>query len=150
MDELKKSIIENEGFSAKVYKDTLNNDTVGFGFLCSALTPDELALNNYQLEPMERESAERILDLKLKKLKAEVFKTFAWLKNQPDPVKDCVVEMCYQMGINSVKKFYTTMGFIKTYQYEKAYEYGLKSLWAKQTPKRAKRVLAKLLSAEQE
>ena len=115
-------IKENEGFSNKVYEDTLGYSTVGYGFLLAALTADEL-----------------------EKLTAAVFATFDWLKEKPQNVQEVVIEMAYQLGVSKVKKFVTTMHHIRMGEYEAAYQSGMNSLWAKQTPNRAKKVLGGLL-----
>ena len=138
-------IKENEGFSNKVYEDTLGYSTVGYGFLLAALTADELALNGGKYEPMSKETADKILELKLEKLTAAVFATFDWLKDKPKNVQEVVIEMAYQLGVSKVKKFVTTMHYIRTGEYEAAYQSGMNSLWAKQTPNWAKKVLGGLL-----
>jgi len=142
---LVEKIKENEGFSNKVYKDTLGYSTVGYGFLLAALTADELALNGGKYEPMSKETADKILKLKLEKLTAAVFATFDWLKEKPKNVQEVVIEMAYQLGVSKVKKFVTTMHHIRVGEYRAAYQSGMNSLWAKQTPNRAKKVLSGLL-----
>lgn len=137
-------IKENEGFRDKVYEDTLGYPTIGYGFLVSSLTPDELALNGSKLEPMSRAVANEILNLKLCKLERDVFEAFDWLRDKPQNIQDVVIEMCYQMGVAKVKKFVTTLQHIRVGEYKAAYENGMKSLWAKQTPNRAKKVLSGL------
>ena len=139
------NIKENEGFCGEIYEDTRGYKTIGYGFLVSALSKDELALNGGKIEPMGRAAADQILELKLKKLKPRVFEAFAWLKDKPQNVQDVVIEMCYQMDVNKVKKFVTTLHYIRTGEYEKAIANGLHSLWAQQTPNRAKKVLHGLL-----
>ena len=61
------SLLENikahEGFSARIYKDSVGKPTVGYGFLVAALSPDELKLNGGKVEPMSKEVAEKILNL---------------------------------------------------------------------------------------
>ncbi|MFW5613136.1 MAG: glycoside hydrolase family protein [Campylobacter hyointestinalis] len=138
---LKDKIKKNEGFENHIYKDTRGFATIGYGFLVSSLTKDELTLNGGKTEPMSREAAEQILDLKIKKLCAQVFEAFAWLRQKPKNIQEVVIEMCYQMGVGAVKKFHTTMHHIRVGEYRAAYENGMKSLWAKQTPNRAQRVL---------
>ena len=145
-DEFINEIKFNEGFRDRIYQCTAGKDTIGYGFKVDCLSSDEIALNGGKIEPMSRENADKILDLKLKKLEKSVFSAFDWLENAPLKVQECVIEMCYQMGTPSVKKFNHTLHFMRSGQYQKAYENGLKSLWAKQTPKRAKRVLGKLLA----
>nr|MBP3725421.1 glycoside hydrolase family protein [Campylobacter sp.] len=145
-DEFINEIKFNEGFSSKIYECSVGKDTIGYGFKVDCLSSDEIALNGGKVEPMPKENADKILNLKLKKLEKEAFEVFDWLENAPLKVQECVIEMCYQMGIPGVKKFNHTLHYMRTAQYQKAYENGLKSLWAKQTPKRAKRVLGKLLA----
>ena len=139
------NIKENEGFCERVYEDSRGFATIGYGFLVSALSPDELTLNGGKVEPMGRAAADQILELKLKKLKPRVFEAFAWLAEKPANVQDVVIEMCYQMDVNKVKKFVTTLHYIRTSEYEKAIANGLRSLWAQQTPNRAKKVLNGLI-----
>lgn len=139
------NIKENEGFCGEIYEDTRGYKTIGYGFLVAALSKDELALNGGKVEPMSRAVADQILELKLKKLKPKVFEAFAWLAEKPANVQDVVIEMCYQMGIAKVQKFVTTLHHIRTGEYEKAIANGLRSLWAQQTPNRAKKVLNGLI-----
>ena len=94
---------------------------------------------------MSKATADKILELKLEKLTAAVFATFDWLKEKPKNVQEVVIEMAYQLGVSKVKKFVTTMHHIRTGEYEAAYQSGMNSLWAKQTPNRAKKVLGGLL-----
>ena len=46
--------------------------------------------------------------------------------------------MCYQLGISGFSKFKKTIYLLETEQYEEASVEMLDSLWAKQTPRRAK------------
>ena len=140
------NIKENEGFCGEIYEDSRGFATIGYGFLVSALSPDELEINGGKVEPMSRAVADQILTLKLKKLKPKVFEAFAWLAEKPANVQDVVIEMCYQMDVNKVKKFVTTLHHIRMDEYEKAVQSGLRSLWAQQTPKRARKVLNGLLA----
>jgi len=142
---LKENIKENEGFRSYIYQDTRGYPTVGYGFKVSSLSKDELFLNGGKVEPMSKAVADQILEMKLIKLISSVCEAFPWLEDKPKNVQDVVIEMCYQMGVPGVKKFVTTLNFIKSGEYEAAYKNGLNSLWAKQTPNRAKKVLSGLL-----
>ena len=138
-------IKENEGLKDHRYEDSLGRLTVGYGFLLAALTADELALNGGKVEPMSKAVADQILEIKLIKLAPSVCEAFPWLKEKPKNVQEVVMEMAYQLGISKVKKFVTTMHHIRMGEYEAAYQSGMNSLWAKQTPNRAKKVLGGLL-----
>jgi lysozyme len=56
----------------------------------------------------------------------------------PQEIKDVVMEMCYQLGVTGVSKFKKTLAYLQDKQWEKASVEMLDSLWAKQTPNRAK------------
>lgn len=142
---LTQRIKKHEGFEPKIYDDTRGFKTIGYGFKICDLSTDEIAINGGKIEPMSKKTAEAILDLKLKKLKKAVFAEFDWLKEKPQNVQEVIIEMCYQMGVGAVKRFNTTLHFIRNNELERAYKNGLKSLWAKQTPNRAKEVLNGLL-----
>ena len=54
--------------------------------------------------------------------------------------------MCYQIGVSGFNKFKKTIYYLETEQYEEASLEMLDSLWAKQTPNRAKE-LSKQISS---
>lgn len=134
------SIKKNEGFSPYVYKDTLGYDTVGYGFKCSDLSPDELACNGGRYEPMSREVADEILEIKLTKLKKRVYSALSWLRIAPVNIQEAVCEMAYQLGVAGMLGFHNTLRLMSEGRYAEAAENMLKSKWAKQTPNRAKYV----------
>ena len=133
-------LIENikahEGFSARIYNDSVGKATVGYGFLVSALSPDELKLNGGKIEPMSREVAEKILNLKVSKLKKRVFQCLPWLESKPQSVQDTLIEMAYQLGLAGLMGFHHTLGCIEAGDYAQATRNLRASLLYRQTPKR--------------
>ncbi len=119
-----KAVKLSEGYKPTVYKDTLQIDTIGYGFAIKDLYLDE-------------EVCDIILEQKLKKLIKSADKKFEFLKYMPQKGKDVVYEMCYQLGINGVSKFKKTLAYMQDKKYDKAAVEMLDSLWAKQTPNRA-------------
>ncbi|OCS09273.1 lysozyme [Campylobacter fetus subsp. testudinum] len=142
---LKDSIKSNEGFRDRVYKDTLGKDTIGYGFLVKSLDDDELELNGGFIEPMSKEVADKILDLKLKKLKWGVNLLLPWLEQKPTGIQDALIEMAYQLGTCKMMGFVNTLEYIKSGKYEQAKANLKNSLWAKQTPKRAENLIKALV-----
>ena len=120
-----KSIKYHEGFKSKVYKCTEGYDTIGYGFAIKDLELDE-------------DIAELILLRKLEKLQHRIASTFSWWYNSPNAVKNVVTNMCYQLGVSGFSKFKKTIYLLETGQYEDASIEMLDSLWAKQTPNRAR------------
>ena len=119
------SIKKNEGYVKVVYKDSLGIDTIGYGFAIKDLELDE-------------DICDEILLRKLKDLDKKVNKKFGWFIYMPPNIKDVVIEMCYQLGVGGFSKFKKTISYLQNKQFKDASEEMLDSLWAKQTPNRAK------------
>ena len=128
LDDIKK----HEGFRARVYQCTEGYDTIGYGFAIKDLD-------------IEEDIGDMILIRKLEKLQKRIASTFGWFFNSPEDVKDVVTNMCYQLGVSGFSKFKKTIYLLETEQYQEASIEVLDSLWAKQTPNRAKE-LSEILS----
>ena len=118
-------IKKHEGFEPRVYKCSEGYDTIGYGFAVKDLELDE-------------DIADLILTRKLENLQKRISHTFGWFYNSHKEVKDVVTNMCYQLGLSGFSKFKKTIYYLETEQYDEASLEMLNSLWAKQTPNRAK------------
>lgn len=134
------SLIENikahEGFREHIYKDSVGKATIGYGFFVTALSPDELKLNGGKAEPMSKEVAEKILNLKVAKLQKRVFQCLPWLESKPQNVQDTLIEMAYQLGLAGLMGFRHTLGCIEAGDYAQAAKNLRAGLLYRQTPKR--------------
>ena len=126
-DELREAVKLSEGYRARVYKDTLGIDTIGYGF----------AIKDLELD---KDICDMILDKKLNKLIKDVDNKFSFMDDIAVEAQDVVYEMCYQLGINGFSKFKKTIAYLRDENYEMAAIEMLDSRWAKQTPNRAKRL----------
>tara|TARA_A100001011_G_C13956619_1_gene693476 strand:+ start:190 stop:615 length:426 start_codon:yes stop_codon:yes gene_type:complete len=120
-----KDIKKHEGFEPKVYKCTEGYDTIGYGFAIKDLV-------------LDKDVADLILMKKLHEMLQRILIAFPWFKNIDDEAKGVVINMCYQLGLKGFSKFKKTIYLLETEQYEEASVEMLDSLWAKQTPNRAK------------
>ena len=127
MDNLLKRIKESEGYSSTVYECTEGYETIGYGFAIKDLY-------------LSKRVSNIILEEKLNKLKKDVENKFDWVSDSPKAIRNSVIEMCYQLGINGFSKFKKTIYYLETEQYFEASIEMLDSLWHKQTPQRAKRI----------
>ena len=123
--DLLKELKKHEGFEPRVYKCTEGVDTIGYGFAIKDLYLDE-------------DIAELILMRKIQKLLERIIVVFPWFENSPEEIKFVVTNMCYQLGLKGFSKFKKTIYYFETEQYEEGSSEMLDSLWAKQTPNRAK------------
>ena len=133
--ELIKDIKRHEGFRPTVYKCTEGYDTIGYGFDIKDLDIDE-------------DVADLILMKKLHTLLQRISIAFPWFQDIDDIAKSVVVNMCYQLGLRGFSKFKKTIYLLETNQYQEASIEMLDSLWAKQTPNRAKELSETLRSID--
>tara|TARA_R100001443_G_scaffold44189_1_gene57133 strand:- start:436 stop:840 length:405 start_codon:yes stop_codon:yes gene_type:complete len=119
------SIKKHEGYVGIVYKDSLGVDTIGYGF----------AIKDLELD---RDICDIILERKIHELESRVVNKFEWYVDMPEEIQDVVMEMCYQLGVTGVSKFRKTISYLKKKEFKNASIEMLDSLWAKQTPNRAK------------
>jgi lysozyme len=130
---LLKDIKKHEGFKPTIYKCTEGYDTIGYGFAIKDLVLDE-------------DICEIILLRKLHKLLERILIAFPWFKEIDNNAKEVVINMCYQLGLSGFSKFKKTIYLLETEQYEEASIEMLNSLWAKQTPARAKELSSRIKS----
>ncbi len=127
----------DEGLRLTAYKDTLGVWTIGYGHT----GPDV-----FENLVISQETAEFYLwqDIEEAKQIAKKLEFFDKL----DPVRQAaIINMCFQLG-NKIFQFKRTLAAIRDEKYYVAESYGLDSLWAKQTPNRAKRVLRQIATGE--
>ncbi|ODS29849.1 MAG: hypothetical protein SCARUB_05049 [Candidatus Scalindua rubra] len=125
IDEIIKSIKNNEGFRSRVYKDSLGFDTIGYGF----------AIKNLELS---ESISDILLKQKLLMLIINIHERFQWFRKMPDKIQGVVVEMCYQLGITGFSKFRKTIAYLANKRWKEASKEMMNSRWAVQTPNRAK------------
>ena len=120
-------IKQEEGFKGTVYKCTEGFDTIGYGTRL----------------PLSKEESELILEYRLKIIKSQLtgylynldIKQEAW---------DILFNMAYQLGVRGVLNFKKMIKALEKQDYKTAAKEGLDSLWHKQTPNRAKRLMDRL------
>lgn len=118
-----------EGFSGTVYKCTEGFDTIGYGTKL----------------PLNREESELLLNYRLNKAIGQIKSSLYHLDIKQE-AWEILFNMGYQMGLGGLLQFKNMIKALESQDYVEASRQMLDSLWAKQTPKRAKR-LAKRMEA---
>lgn len=67
-----------------------------------------------------------------------------WFTELDEPRQHCILEMSYQMGVEGVQGFSKMIEALRNDDYPRAAAEALDSLWAKQTPSRARDVAQRL------
>jgi lysozyme len=137
--DLNRQLRGDESVEPCVYLDSLGYSTIGVGRLVdkrkpgSGLRPDEISylLNN--------DIDDRINALTRK---------LPWFQNLDDARQGVLLNMSFQMGVEGLLKFVTTLALVRSGDYDKAADGMLQSLWAKQTPARAARLSKQMKTGE--
>ena len=125
-------IKKHEGYRKRVYKDSLDKDTIGYGFLISALE-------------LDKDICDIIL---MRKIWAIEDKLYPEIYRYPKIVKIVLVEMAYQLGVKGLMAFEKTLEYAKQRNWKKMSVEMLDSEWAEQTPDRAKELSDIIRSVE--
>ena len=128
-------IKKHEGYSKKVYADSLGYPTIGIGFLVSSLELDE-------------DVCDIILERRLKKNEEVLQRKMTYYSKLPIEVQNIIQNMYYQMG-NRLFNFVKTLHYIESGKWRAASLEMLDSLWAKQTPNRAKELSERMAKVDE-
>ena len=118
--DLTERIKKHEGFRSRPYFDSLGVGTIGYG--TTWITEEE---------------ADMLLRNRLQSCSAEIDSYIDELSVSIDEVRRAILyEMCYQLGIDGVKRFRKMWEALADMDYEKASREMKTSRWHKQTPAR--------------
>lgn len=125
-----RSLRGEEGEVLHEYKDHLGYSTIGIGRLIDkrkggGITKDEAAY---------------LLGNDVDKVVDQLNKRIPWWTQLDDSRKGVLVNMAFQMGTDGLLGFKNTLAMIQRGDYNNAANGMMNSLWARQTPARAKRM----------
>ena len=120
---------QEEGFEGVVYKCSEGFDTIGYGTRL----------------PITKEEATLLLEYRLNKT-IGVVKSSLYYLNIHDEAWDILYNMGYQMGLEGLLKFKKMIKALENQDYYNASIEMKSSLWAKQTPNRANRLIDRMIN----
>lgn len=127
------TVIENlksdEGFAGSPYKDTRGFLTIGYG-------------TKLPLSPKE---AQLLLEYRLKRSIIELTLKEPAVEEQPNEIKEVLYNMVYQLGVSKLLEFENMFTALRNKDYKTMAKEMKNSLWYKQTPNRAQRLIDKVL-----
>ena len=131
---LKERIKRHEGCRRTPYRDSEGILTVGYGRNLESV-PFSMGEINYMFEN----------DFRKAKQYAETFVAYEFLN---EPRRGVLIEMIFQMGARTVKKFKRFLAAALAGDYEQAYDEMLDSKWHQQTPARCEELAEIFLRGE--
>jgi lysozyme len=127
---VKSQLREDEGVVPYAYKDSLGYLTIGVGRLIDKDKGGRLS----------EDEIDYLLNNDINKKYNELISKLPWIKDLDEVRQGALLNMSFQMGVEGLLKFKNSLLLIQMKQYQKAASNLMMSLWAKQTPNRAKRV----------
>ncbi len=118
-------IIRHEGLRQFPYLDTapIPKTTIGVG-------------RNLSDNGISIEEAMFLLDNDIERCRKDL-EGYSWYRKQPSGVKDALLNMCFNLGINKLLKFKNMIKHLNNGEYTQAASEALDSNWSKQVGKRA-------------
>lgn len=131
---------EEEGFRAHCYQDSVARWTIGFG---------------RNIDPkgglgITREEADYLLSNDIQRSIEECERAFPFLENLNKERLSVIVQLCFQLGLPSLRKFRKMLGALERGEWKEASKELLDSRFARQVPKRAKKLARQLKGTENE
>jgi lysozyme len=127
-----------EGVIPHAYQDSLGFWTIGVGRLIDQrkgglLYPDEI---------------EYLLANDVKRKTDGLIAALPWFHLLDERRQAVLIQMAFQMGLKGLLAFSTTLSHVRVGRYDEAAVAMLESIWAKQTPERAKRLSKQMETGE--
>jgi lysozyme len=136
-DALLALVKEDEGWLPYAYDDRTGEPiqckgwaTIGYGFL----------IDSRKGAGLPRPVAEFWLRYAVNERVEELERRWPAFKDQPEDVQLAVANMAYQMGVSGVLKFNDMLNALERGERSQAATHALQSIWATQTPKRARKM----------
>lgn len=122
---------QDEGARACAYRDTLGFLTIGVGRLIDERRAGA-GLRAHEIDfLLANDITDRVEALN---------RTLPWFKDLDDARQAVLVNMAFQLGVEGLLAFKTSLGLIEQRDYKNAADQMLRSRWAGQTPARAWRM----------
>lgn len=127
-------IKQHEGLKLKPYHCTSGKLTIGYG-------------RNLEVKGISKGEAESMLLSDIAEVEEKLVRA-GLLSGLNDARKAVLINMAFQLGFNGLSKFRNMLAAVQSEQYVLAASEMLDSLWAKQTPNRAKELSEQMLTGE--
>lgn len=134
IDVMRAELIRDEGLRLRLYKDTVGKITIGIG-------------RNLDDVGISKDEAYLMLDNDIQRTSDSLDKNLPWWKTLDEVRQRVILNMAYNLGINSLLGFKNTLAAIQAGRYNDAADGMLASKWATQVGDRATR-LAKMMRGE--
>lgn len=138
INELTRLLRGDEGEVLHVYFDHLGFATLGVGRL----------VDKRKGGGITKEESAMLLSNDIVKVSGQLDRRIPWWSTLSDARKGVLAAMAFQMGVEGLLGFKNTLAMVEAGNYDGAAKGMLNSLWARQTPERAKRMSEQMRTGE--
>ena len=151
---LLESIKKHEGVRLSAYRDTLGILTIGAGCITY---PCDMTIGNRTVsagdeveedDVITRQQADMMMEMHLSYAIEDLQNNLPWVNFLPEPAKEALTEMVYQLGISRFMRFEKMLAAVRQRKWGKASWEAIDSRWYKQTPVRVLHVIHLFAEAE--
>lgn len=132
---LEEMLVRDEGEVLHEYKDHLGYSTIGVGRL----------IDKRRGGGISRDESRYLLRNDILKVKSQVLSRMPWVLDLSEERQAVIFAMAFQMGIDGLLGFKNTLAAVKDGRFADAAAGMMNSLWARQTPERARRMANQML-----
>lgn len=129
MESFKEMLMRHEGYSGKLYKDSVGKYTIGYG-------------RNIEDKGVSIDEANLMFDNDISDARNDCLHAFPWFADLDEPRQWVLINMCFNLGLTRLKGFHKFLGAVERGDYDTAAIEMLDSLWAKQVKGRARELAA--------
>ena len=141
MQLLRKEVEADEGCVNKIYKDHLGYPTFGIGHL---ITPDDEEHGKPVGTPISAERVSSVFREDIEDVIDDCKRLFKDLDALPEDCQRILANMMFNMGYSRLKKFRKMRSAITNRDWNEAAVQMKDSLWARQVPNRANRLIERM------
>lgn len=134
LETLGKRLAIEEGDRLVAYLDMKNILTVGRGHNCVIRPVEGIAKAGDTITPDQDET---LFESDVRDACAELDSYIKWWRNLDSDRQNVMLDLCFNMGINTLCTFHNTLSYIKNGLWEQAADGMAQSLWAQQVGARA-------------
>ena len=135
LENLRKTLIADEGLKLSLYKCTSGKNTIGVG-------------RNLDDRGISNETAMQMLDEDIELIQHELKENISFFHTLPDIVQQALCNLVFNMGVSRFLAFKKTLVHLRNHEWDKAADELLDSKYASQLPNRSKRVADMIRSAK--
>lgn len=142
-NKLEAELRRDEGEKLKSYKDSLGYWTIGIGTLidpAKGANPAPFGKDLRNGGTITKEQSSQLFQAELDHKIEELDRRLPWWRKLDAVRQRIIVNMAYQLGVSGLLGFKNTLAMVQAGNYAGAAKGMMNSLWAKQTPNRAKRL----------